>query len=142
MNYVINGNLTAQKKATFTSSQISVKFAINSNQNHLPNPVELLLGAFAACCLKNIDRFSETLKFNYELVRIEVLGERQDKPTKIIKINYVIFIKSEDASLNIKLLHKNLKKIWYNLLYTKRDLFYLCRNKIHRLTFSYSLNVL
>lgn len=78
----------------------------------------MLLGAFAACCLKNIERFSDTLKFDYEHAQIEVVGERQEKPTKLVTIKYIILIKSEDPKLNPKLLHKNLQKFGtiYNTL--------------------------
>ncbi|GGX11055.1 OsmC family protein [Aquimarina muelleri] len=118
MNYTVSGNIIAHQQATFTSKQTNVSFGIKRDQNYLPNPAELLLGAFAACCLKNIERFSDTLKFNYEDARIEVLGERQERPTKLVAIQYTIHIKSEDASLNVKLLHKNLQKFGtiYNTL--------------------------
>lgn len=118
MNYMVNGNVIAHQQATFTSKQTHVSFGIRSDQNHLPNPAELLLGAFAACCLKNIERFSDTLKFDYEDAQIEVVGERQEKPTRLFAITYTIHIKSEDTSLNLKLLHKNLQKFGtiYNTL--------------------------
>ena len=118
MNYTVNGNVVAHQQATFTSKQTTVAFGIRSDQNQLPNPAELLLGAFAACCLKNIERFSNTLKFVYESAKIEVIGERQEKPTKLIAITYTIYIKSADAGLNLKLLHKNLQKFGtiYNTL--------------------------
>lgn len=109
-NYSIKGNVDAHKEATFTSKQTTISFGIRDDQNHLPNPVELLLGAFAACCLKNIERFSDTLKFGYEHAQIEVIGERQEKPTKLVAIAYTIQIKSEDSHLNLKLLHKNIQK--------------------------------
>jgi len=68
--------------------------------------------------LKNIERFSKTLKFDYEYVQIEVVGERQEKPTKLGTIKYTIYIASEDPGLKLKLLHKNLQKFGtiYNTL--------------------------
>ena len=110
--------MVAHQQATFTSKQTTVSFGIKDDQNHLPNPAELLLGAFAACGLKNIERFSNTLKFDYEHAQIEVIGERQEKPTKLVTIKYRILIKSEDPRLNLKLLHKNLQKFGtiYNTL--------------------------
>lgn len=65
MNYTVGGNIVAHQQATFTSKQTNVFFGIRSDQDQLPNPAELLLGSFAACCLKNIERFYNTLKFNY-----------------------------------------------------------------------------
>jgi uncharacterized OsmC-like protein len=118
MNYSISGNLVAHQKATFTSKQTTISFGIRNDQDQLPNPAELLLGAFASCCLKNIERFSNTSKFNYESAQIEVIGERQERPTKIIAIKYIIHIKSEDTNLNLALLHKNIQKFGtiYNTL--------------------------
>ena len=81
----------------------------------MANPAELLLGAFAACCLKNIERFSQLLKFDYENAQIEVIGERQDAPPKMKAIRYTIQIKSQDKRLNIALLHKNIQK--YGTIY-------------------------
>lgn len=93
-------------------------FGILAGQDELPNPAELLLGAFAACCLKNVQRFSERLGFDYESATITVTGERREKPTKIVTIRYVIWIRSSDDRLNDRLLHKNLQKFGtiYNTL--------------------------
>jgi len=110
MKYTITGNSTAHKEGTFTVKQNTISFGINGNESTVPNPAELLLGAFAACCLKNIERFSQLLKFDYDSASIEVVGDRQEKPTKIIKIKYLIYIKSGDPSLNINLLHKNIQR--------------------------------
>ena len=118
MNYTVSGKMIAHEQANFIAKQTNMSFGIRSDQVHLPNPAELLLGAFAACCLKNIERFSYTLKFDYEYAKIEVIGERQEKPTKLIAIQYIIYIKSEDVNLNLKLLHKNIQKFGtiYNTL--------------------------
>jgi len=85
------------------------------DQEQLPNPAELLLGAFVACCLKNVERFSQLLKFDYESARIEVVGERQDAPSKMTEIRYTILIKSQDKRLNAALLHKNIQR--YGTIY-------------------------
>lgn len=100
--------------------QHHTSFGILSNQDDLPNPAELLLGAFAACCLKNVQRFSELLDFTYTNASIEVVGERQEKPTQIVAIRYVIHINCADNRLNPRLLHKNIQKFGtiYNTLKT------------------------
>lgn len=115
MHYKVKGNSIAHQKGTFTVKQNMVHFGIHGADKEVPNPAELLLGAFAACCLKNIERFSELLKFEYEQATIEVVGERQEKPTRIIKIDYRIAINSQDASLKLELLHKNIKR--YGTIY-------------------------
>lgn len=112
-NYSVKGAIGSNREATFTVKQQEVSFGITKQQGELSNPAELLLGAFAACCLKNIERFSHILKFDYEHAEIEVVGERQETPTKIVAINYLIKLKSADA--NTDLLHKNIRK--YGTIY-------------------------
>ncbi|WP_020568860.1 OsmC family protein [Neolewinella persica] len=118
MQYLLSGNINPNREATFTIKKREIVFGVRSDQDELPNPAELLLGAFAACCLKNVQRFSELLGFDYTDASIEVIGERQEKPTKIVAIRYVIKLNSVDEKLNLKLLHKNLQKFGtiYNTL--------------------------
>jgi uncharacterized OsmC-like protein len=118
MQYLVTGDINPDQEAAFSVKKSNVSFGVRSDQDELPNPAELLLGAFAACCLKNVQRFSELLGFEYTEARIEVRGERQEKPTKIIAIRYSIRISSVDEKLNLKLLHKNLQKFGtiYNTL--------------------------
>ncbi|MDB4286042.1 OsmC family protein [bacterium] len=115
MKYQISGSSDAHGKAVFSVRENETFFGIVANKNQLPNPAELLLGAFAACCLKNIERFSNLLKFDYENAQIEVVGERQDAPPKMKAIRYTIQIKSQDERLNVALLHKNIQK--YGTIY-------------------------
>lgn len=118
MQYSVSGSIDTGREASFSVRKSSVSFGILDEQHDQPNPAELLLGAFAACCLKNVQRFSELLGFDYTDARIEVTGERQEKPTKIIIIRYVIHISSVDEQLNLRLLHKNIQKFGtiYNTL--------------------------
>lgn len=118
MQYQISGSINPAREATFSVKERSVLFGVTNDQGDLPNPAELLLGAFAACCLKNVQRFSDLLGFGYTNARIEVSGERQEKPTKMVAIRYVININSADEKLNVKLLHKNIRKFGtiYNTL--------------------------
>lgn len=110
MKYQVSGSAKAHGEAVFSIRESNVSFGIIADEKQLPNPAELLLGAFAACCLKNVERFSQLLKFNYKNAEIEVIGVRQNAPTKIISIHYTIFIDSRDERLNIALLHKNIQK--------------------------------
>lgn len=115
--YQVTGSINPTRAAVFSAKKTTVSFGI-ANQEELPNPAELLLGAFAACCLKNVQRFSELLNFDYTAARIEVTGERQEQPTKMIGIHYVIYVNSTDKKLNLNLLHKNIQKFGtiYNTL--------------------------
>jgi uncharacterized OsmC-like protein len=110
MKYFVNAESSSSGQAGFTIRQSEILFGTAGDEKELPNPAELLLGAFAACCLKNVDRFSKILKFHYETAQIEVSAERQNVPSKITSIHYIIQIKSGDERLNLKLLHKNIEK--------------------------------
>lgn len=116
MNYAVKAKSTSNRQASYIVKEANFSFGITKEQDQLPNPAELLLGAFAACCLKNIERFSDILKFEYEQAEIEVIGELQESPTKLNAINYLISIKG--ANININLLHKNIQKFGtiYNTL--------------------------
>jgi len=81
-----------------------------ARDENLPGPAELLLTALSSCILKNIERFSEILKFNYEDVRIEMQAERRESPPKFIEIRYIVFLKTTEDQHRIDLLHKNIKK--------------------------------
>lgn len=115
MDYIINGTIDNKGFAHFTSKENNIAFGIKQNQEDLPNPVELLLGSFAACCLKNIERFSDILHFEYENAYIEVIGKRQESPTQVVGIKYTISIQSSDPKFNTELLQKNLQK--YGTIY-------------------------
>lgn len=110
MEYFVSGKSSSSGQADFTVRQSEISFGIVGEEKELPNPAELLLGAFAACCLKNVERFSKILKFDYETAQIEVNAKRQNVPSKITDIQYLIQIKSNDKRLNVKLLHKNIEK--------------------------------
>ncbi len=116
MKYTIKGTIDNQHKAVFQVKKNNISFGVIKEQLHLPNPLELLLGSFAACCLKNVERFSQILNFEYDNATIEVIGDRQENPTKLIAIDYIIFIKSNNV--NLELLHKNIQKFGtiYNTL--------------------------
>lgn len=118
MKYKATGIANAHQNAEFSVKSNVFQFGITKNQNDLANPAELLMGSFAACCLKNIERFSEMMKFNYKKATVDVVGTRQDSPPKIISIDYEIKIYSNDEKLNVELLHKNLQKFGtiYNTL--------------------------
>lgn len=110
MEYFVKGKSLSSGQADFSVRQSAVSFGISGDEKELPNPAELLLGAFAACCLKNVERFSKILKFDYETAQIEVKAERQNVPSKITDIHYIIQIKSDDKRLSTRLLHKNIEK--------------------------------
>lgn len=94
------------------------EFGVSQDHKDMAGPAEMLLSAFAACCLKNVERFSSILEFEYETAEIQVEGIRQDKPPLMKEIKYTLEIKSSDENLNTDLLHKNIQKFGtiYNTL--------------------------
>jgi uncharacterized OsmC-like protein len=76
----------------------------------LPGPAELLCAAFAACVIKNVERFSKLLPFAYEEVEIEVEAHRQDRPPRFDRIEYVVRIVTNEPEARVDLLARNLAK--------------------------------
>lgn len=76
----------------------------------LPSPAELYIAAFASCILKNVERFSKILKFQYENASVEVRADRLERPARMENIEYELKIYSNDPSLNVELLKRNIEK--------------------------------
>ena len=74
------------------------------------NPAELLLAAVAACILKNIERVTPMIHFEYRGVTVEVHGERQDAPPKMARIDYRIIVDTDENDRKLALLHHNIQK--------------------------------
>lgn len=75
-----------------------------------PGPAELLCASLAACLLKNIERFSEMLPFDYEVASVTVEAERQDSPPKIVGMTYHIEVATNEPDHRVELLHNNIIK--------------------------------
>lgn len=78
--------------------------------DQLPGPADLLTAAFAACALKNVERFGEILQLDWRAARIEVEAERQDTPPKITKIRYRIEVDTDEPDQRVDLLRRNIAK--------------------------------
>lgn len=84
--------------------------ASSGRQDNLANPAELLLTSLAACMLKNVERFSKILKYDYVRAEVEIEGLRNDSPPFMSEINYVLKVDSSMDEKKLKLLHKNILK--------------------------------
>lgn len=89
----------------------------------LPGPADLLTAAFAACVLKNVERFSQILPFGYEKATIDVTAERQDAPPRIISVHYVLYVTTDEPTRRVELLHDNIRRFGtiYNTLAAVSD---------------------
>lgn len=111
MGYQIKASSVANKDAVIHIKESNIAFGTTpKTANSLPNPAELFLSAFAACMLKNVERFSEILKFDYTKATVEVNAIRLENPLKMDNIVYELTIYSNDKNLNIPLLKKNIEK--------------------------------
>jgi uncharacterized OsmC-like protein len=89
----------------------------------LPGPADLLVAAFAACVLKNVERMSRLQPFHYEGAEIEVTAEREDRPPRIAKIRYRLLVITDEPQRRIDLLHHNIARqgTIYNTLAAASD---------------------
>lgn len=111
MQYQIKAASKAKQEATILIKQSEVDFGITaSTAESLPNPAELFLGAFASCILKNVERFSDMMKFQYRNAAIVVTATRLENPPRMDHIIYQLSIDSDDQKLNLELLKKNIEK--------------------------------
>ena len=81
-------------------------------------PADLLGAAFAACLLKNVERFSHILPFRYERASVHVVLEREDRPPRIARIHYQLRVATDEPAHQVDLLERNLTKFGtiYNTL--------------------------
>jgi uncharacterized OsmC-like protein len=76
----------------------------------LPGPAELLCSAFAACLLKNVERFSEMLPFAQQGAWVRVIAERQQHPPRFTTIRYELQLVTDEPPQHLELLQRNLAK--------------------------------
>jgi len=74
------------------------------------NPVELLLGALSACLIKGAERVLPALDFKLRGLEVRLHAVRQDSPPKLLSIDYVITVDTEEADHRIELLHTNIRR--------------------------------
>jgi uncharacterized OsmC-like protein len=74
------------------------------------NPAELFLASIAACMLKSIERVTPMLKFGLRSVEVRLKAARQDAPPRIISVDYVITVDTDESDQRLELLHTNVRK--------------------------------
>ncbi len=74
------------------------------------NPAELLLAAIAACMIKGIERATPILNFRLRGVEVRLHGVRQDRPPKMVSVQYEIVVDSDESDHRLDLLHTNVRK--------------------------------
>jgi len=74
------------------------------------NPVELLLAALSACLIKGAERVLPMLTFELRSMDVKLHAVRQDSPPKLLSIDYVITVDTDEPAHRIELLHTNIRK--------------------------------
>ncbi len=91
--------------------ETTIAFDASAGQSPtLPGPAELLVAAFAACVLKNVERFSAILPFRYRGASIQVTAEREESPPRISAIHYTLRVITDESPRRVELLHHNIEK--------------------------------
>ena len=111
MKYFSKATSSSKNNAFINIKESKITFGTTpESADTLPNPAELFLGSFSACILKNVERFSVLMNFEYSNAEIMVSATRLEKPPRMDEINYELKIYSQDNNLNINLLKKNIEK--------------------------------
>jgi uncharacterized OsmC-like protein len=108
MDYQIKASSVSTQDAIIHIKQSDIAFGTTSET--LPNPAELFLGAFSACMLKNVERFSHMMKFTYAKAMVQVNATRLENPPRMESLVYHLTIVSNDRKLNTDLLKRNIEK--------------------------------
>ena len=109
--YSVTASTNRDGTSTVVANGRDIVFSSSPEDNeHLPGPAELLLGSFSACILKNVERFGQLLPFSWRDALIEVHGERQESPPRMIRIQYLLTIDTEEPLHRLELLHQNITK--------------------------------
>jgi uncharacterized OsmC-like protein len=99
-----------------TSKQAVIEFDTSAGQSEiLPGPADLLTMAFAACVLKNVERFSQILPFRCQEASIKVVAEGQEAPPKMIRVTYSLRLVTDEPEQRVELLQRKIQK--YGTIY-------------------------
>ncbi|MEH6765387.1 MAG: OsmC family protein [Aequorivita antarctica] len=111
MNYNVKAESSSKSKASIHIKQSEISFGITpETADTLANPAEIFLGSLSSCILKNVERFSTFMNFEYSRAEITINATRLEKPPRMDEINYELRIYSQDSNLNLDLLKKNIEK--------------------------------
>jgi len=109
--YIVEAALVQRGLARATCREASIEFDTSVGQSDsLMGPADLLASAFAACVLKNVERFAQMLSFTYQTATIQVTLERQDRPPRITSVQYTLHLVTAESPHRVDLLHRNLVK--------------------------------
>lgn len=109
--YRVHATSTAGGIANATVKAGTIAFDAAPGQSQtLPGPADLLTASFAACVLKNVERFSRILPFRYQQADLEVSARRQDSPPRIMTVVYTLRVVTDEPAQRLHLLHTNIRR--------------------------------
>jgi len=110
-SYSLQARTVRPGVSTATSHGATVEFDTSAGGSDvLPGPADLMTMAFAACVLKNVERFSQMLSFRCLGASVDVTSERQDVPPKMTRITYRLHLVTDESQHRVDLLHRNIKE--------------------------------
>lgn len=110
LTYSVTAEQVIPNVATARAKRAQLYFDSSPVQNeHLMNPAELMLSAFAACMLKNVERFAKIMRFTYQRAAITVDGMRAESPPRMTDITYELTLWTTEPERRIQLLARNLR---------------------------------
>lgn len=112
-SYSVQGRSVAGGEATIDAGNQSIPIDASwaaEIPSGLPGPAELLASAFAACLLKNVERASTLMSFEYQSAEVDVKARRQDTPPKFIEIEYEVRVVTSEEQRRVDMLHLNLSR--------------------------------
>ena len=116
MTYRVEAHTVEPGVSEVQAKEQSFRFDSGAEQSlTLMGPAELLCAAFAACVLKNLSRFSDILPFRYDHASIDVSAERDGTPPRIVRIQWVLHIRTDEPERRVELLQLNIQK--YGTIY-------------------------
>ena len=116
MNYQVSAHRVDDHGSVVTTKQALIVIDTDlKGRNDAFNPAEMLLASLAACILKGTERMIPILKFELRGIEVKIMGERQDIPPKMTKMEYKIVVDTDETDKRLDLLHLNLQK--YGTIY-------------------------
>ena len=110
-SYQIEAHVVRPGVSVAESKKAVIEFDTSAAQSDaLPGPADLLTISFAACALKNVERFSQILGFSYRSASISVTSERQEAPPRMTKVTYSLRVKTDEPDDRVDLLHRNIRR--------------------------------
>jgi uncharacterized OsmC-like protein len=111
LTYEVSARIVHPGASEIEAKDVRVRFDSSPGQGDaLPGPAELLCGAFAACLLKNVERFSQMLPFEQRGASVRVTAERQQNPPRFTSIRFELHVVTDEPPRRVELLQRHLTK--------------------------------